>query len=180
MGRREKRKKRGKSALPEAPRSAGPVLDRVLLVTVFVTGAAVLVLEMTGARVLAPYYGSGLYSWSALISVTLAALAAGYAAGGRLADRRPQTALFFALILIAGLLVSLTPWLGRFVLRWTAPLDARLGVLGAAVLLFFPPLLLLGTATPLPSGWFGPTRRCWGLSAVVSSLSPRPAACWRP
>jgi hypothetical protein len=36
-----------------------------------------------------PVSGTTLHVWSALITVTLAALAVGYAVGGRLADRRP-------------------------------------------------------------------------------------------
>src|SRR5689334_23859353 len=46
------------------------------------SGASVLVLEILGTRVLAPYYGVSLFLWSTLIAVTLAALAAGYALGG--------------------------------------------------------------------------------------------------
>ena len=123
-------------------------LDPFLVATVFLTGAAVLVIEIAGSRVLAPYYGSGLYSWSALISVTLAALAAGYALGGKVADRRPATSLFFSLILVAGALVFAIPWFGRAVIRSTAGLGPRLGVLCAGLLLFLPPLALLGAATP--------------------------------
>ena len=47
----------------------------VLLLTVFITGASVLVIELIGTRVLAPFFGSGIYTWSALIAVTLAAQA---------------------------------------------------------------------------------------------------------
>jgi spermidine synthase len=139
---------RGREAVePQAARSPA-TLDRFLAATVFITGAAVLVIEIAGSRVLAPYYGSGLYSWSALISVTLAALAAGYALGGRAADRRPAPALFFTIILAAGALVFAIPWIGRFVIRSTAGLGPRMGVVSAGLLLFLPPLALLGAATP--------------------------------
>lgn len=58
-----------------------------LFLTLFFTGAAILVLEILGTRVLSPYFGVGLYVWSALITVTLMALALGYWWGGRLADK---------------------------------------------------------------------------------------------
>ena len=59
----------------------------LLLLVVAVSGAAVLSLELLGTRLLGPFYGVSLFLWSALISVTLAALAVGYALGGRQADR---------------------------------------------------------------------------------------------
>ena len=53
----------------------------------FVTGAIVMSFEMLGSRYLNPYFGSGIYTWAALISTVLAALTAGYFLGGWLADR---------------------------------------------------------------------------------------------
>jgi hypothetical protein len=58
-----------------------------LFVTVFVTGAAVMVIEIMGTRIIGPVFGIGLFVWSALLTVTLGALAVGYYAGGVLADR---------------------------------------------------------------------------------------------
>jgi len=45
-----------------------------LYAVVAISGAAVLAIEMLGTRVLGPFYGVSLFLWSALISVTLAAL----------------------------------------------------------------------------------------------------------
>lgn len=119
-------------------------LDGVL----FVAGAASLVLEIAGARLLSPYYGSSLYCWSALITVTLAALAAGYTVGGRLADR-PSLQRCGRLLLCAGAAVALLPWLRIPVLAWTSPLGIRLGALCSALLLLAPPLLFLSSLCPL-------------------------------
>ena len=38
---------------------------------VILTGAAVMVVEILGGKLLAPYYGSGIYSWTSIISVTV-------------------------------------------------------------------------------------------------------------
>ena len=46
-----------------------------LYCTVFLTGAAVMVIELLGTRLIAPFYGASLYVWTSLISVTLIALA---------------------------------------------------------------------------------------------------------
>ena len=61
-------------------------------VTVFLSGGAVMVVELLGVRLIAPVFGTGVHVWASLISVALAALAVGYFAGGWLADRRPRLA----------------------------------------------------------------------------------------
>lgn len=60
----------------------------MLELTVFLSGALVMVLEMTGARVLAPHVGTSAIVWTSLIGVVLACLAAGAWAGGRFADKK--------------------------------------------------------------------------------------------
>ena len=54
-----------------------------LFFIVFLTGASVMVIELLGTRMIAPFYGASLYVWSSLISVTMIALAIGYFVGGR-------------------------------------------------------------------------------------------------
>ena len=49
----------------------------MLELTVFFSGALVMVLEMVGARVLAPYVGNSAIVWTSLIGVVLACLALG-------------------------------------------------------------------------------------------------------
>ena len=56
-----------------------------LYIVVFVSGAAVLAIEILGTRILGPFYGVSLFLWSALITVTLLALSVGYALETRLA-----------------------------------------------------------------------------------------------
>ena len=74
----------------------------LLYLTVFLAGAAVLVVELISARHLSPFYGTSLAVWTAIISVTLSALAMGYLAGGWFGDRmaaRNQGMLGLAAIL---------------------------------------------------------------------------------
>ncbi len=58
-----------------SPSNAGryPMSSLYLYVIVFVSGAAVLALEILGTRILGPFYGVSLFLWSALITVTLLA-----------------------------------------------------------------------------------------------------------
>lgn len=119
-----------------------------LYLTVFITGAAVMVVELLGTRMIAPFYGTSLYVWSSLISVTMIALAVGYFIGGRLADRPKRLGLSL-LIALAALAILLIPWLTRPVLLATDPLGLRLGAFVSALLLFSPSLALLGMVGPL-------------------------------
>jgi len=119
-----------------------------LFLTVFVTGAAVLMLELLGTRIIAPFYGTTIYVWSSLISVTLVCLALGYFIGGKIADRRPQFTMLYLFILLAGLSVVLLSVVDSLVLAATDPLGPRWGALCSTFILFSLPMFFLGTITP--------------------------------
>ena len=119
-----------------------------LYVVVFVSGAAVLALEILGTRILGPFYGVSLFLWSALITVTLLALSVGYALGGRWADRRALPIRLYYVVASAGLWTLLIPWMRRPVLFIAEPFGLRFAVLVAAFALFFAPLMLLGMVSP--------------------------------
>src|ERR1700675_872080 len=58
-------------------------LRAYLYLTAALTGAAIMIVEILGAKMLAPYVGTSHFVWTAQIAVTLVALAAGYYAGAR-------------------------------------------------------------------------------------------------
>ncbi len=116
--------------------------------TIFITGAAVLVIEILGTRILAPFYGSTIFVWSSLISVTLAFLALGYLWGGKLADRKPDTGLLYWIVFAAGISIVLIPKYSNWVLIQTDRFGLKFGPLIAAFIIFFAPLFLLGAVSP--------------------------------
>jgi spermidine synthase len=134
---------------PQKPLNPAAAPAYYLLTSLFVSGACSLALEVVGTRLISPFYGSSIYTWSALITATLLALAFGYAWGGRLADRSPFLLLFSKLLLGAGLTVAAIPLLREHVLRASAPLGVKLGALAAAAILVGPALALLGTLGPI-------------------------------
>ncbi|HEX6185156.1 MAG TPA: fused MFS/spermidine synthase [Pyrinomonadaceae bacterium] len=121
-----------------------------LRLVVFVSGAVLMGLEMTGSRVLAAHFGSSIYVWGAIIGVFLAALSAGYYSGGLLADLKPTFPLLGGLLLVAGGWLLVIPlyanWLCRAVL--SLGLGERMGPLVSTLLLFGGPSVLMGMVSP--------------------------------
>ncbi len=120
-----------------------------LAATALVCGALVMVIEVMGSRVIGPFFGVSLFVWTSLITVTLVALAAGYALGGLLSDRRGTPDVLYGVILAAGLATLLVPFLRAPLLQASVPLGLRAGALVSSGLLFGPSLFLLGCVTPL-------------------------------
>lgn len=119
-----------------------------IYLAVIVSGASVLAIEILGTRIIAPFYGASIYLWSALISVTLAALAVGYWLGGKWADRGPTVQRLCLVLGLAGLWIVAVPWIAAPLLATTESLGLRAAVLISATILFFPPLALLGIVSP--------------------------------
>lgn len=74
----------------------------VLLSAAFAAGFAITGVEIALGRLLAPFFGSGLAVWAAIIASVIAALAIGYPIGGALADRRPGPQLPLTALALGG------------------------------------------------------------------------------
>lgn len=121
----------------------------LLLIIVFLTGAAVLVIEVTATRILSVYFGNTIFTVSSVISVILLALSLGYFVGGRLADKRASELLFYQIIALSGLSVFLLQILKiLFLPVISAQLSLQYGPLVVSVILFLLPGLLLGMLSP--------------------------------
>jgi spermidine synthase len=133
------------SRRPEAPGAVA------LGVAVFLSGAALLGVEIVASRVLAPSFGSSLYVWGSLIGVVLTGLAIGYWAGGALSDRYPTPYLLTGTLALGALLVLLVPVLDAWVIEQIVAWDPgpRLDPLFAAIVLFAPVSIVLAAATPI-------------------------------
>ena len=121
---------------------------KYLYLLISISGASVLAIEILGTRILGPFYGVSLFLWSALITVTLAALSAGYALGGRWADQGATYPRLSSLLCGAGAWLLVVPWMKHPLLQLAEPFGLRLAVLLAAMILFFVPLMLLGMVSP--------------------------------
>ena len=125
------------------------VVGLYLYFAVFLSGGSILVMEIAAGRVLAPHFGNTLYTWTSMIGIILAALSLGYSIGGRLADQKPSSKLFFMLMLGGAGLVALVPALrGLLLPSMEKGLGLRSGPVFAGLLLFAAPSCVLATLTP--------------------------------
>lgn len=120
-----------------------------LMAAAFVEGGAVMAVEITGAKMVGPFYGSSLYVWSAVLALTLGGLATGYFLGGWVSGRFAQRQALFVVIAVSAVLVALMPWLAPQVMMATLGLDLRLGITLSALVYLFPPLVCFGMVSPL-------------------------------
>ena len=129
-----------------------------VLACAFLSGAAVMVVEMTAVRVLQPFFGSTNYVWTNVIATVLAALSLGYWLGGRLAEKRPVPSTYFGVLAVGGLLVVASVPLATPFSTWLQPGKADLeGVVGvlvrgslvATIVLFAPAMAVLGAVSPI-------------------------------
>ncbi len=111
--------------------------------TVFFTSGAVLVLEILALRLLAPYTGVTLETYTATIATVLAGISVGTWAGGYLADRVEPRRLVGPLMLVGGglslLAVPLVRMLGS---------AGRASAIGLSLVGFFAPAAVLSAVSP--------------------------------
>lgn len=118
------------------------------LAVVFIASAAVLVLEILAGRLLAPYVGVTLSTFTGIIGTILAGISLGAWLGGRAADRGDARRLIGPLLIggavgaLAG--IPLVSWLGPSLQGGGAAAIVALAVSG-----FFLPAALWSTVTPL-------------------------------
>ena len=144
----------------------------MLPIIMFMNGLCLMVLEMVGARLLAPWLGTSTIVWTSLIGVILAFLSLGYWLGGKLADNllTPRTSphhegkeaaaspalhtkakgVLARLLLCAALGVMLSALLQQPLLGWLTAQSTSLYINAvlAAVVLFALPGLVSGMISP--------------------------------
>ena len=121
---------------------------------VFVSGAASLGTEMTGARLLAPYFGTSDLVWANVIGLILVSLSVGYWLGGRMADRHPNARALALVVMVAAAALAVIPFAARPLFDAAAHAFANVSA-GAfvasffgALAMFIVPVTALGAVAP--------------------------------
>jgi spermidine synthase len=118
-------------------------------IVVFIASFCTLVIELVAGRIMAPYVGVSLYTWTSIIGVVLAGISIGAYLGGLIADRYPRSATLGWLLFFSGLgAFSISPLTN---LIGAAPFHTTLmlRILLITTIVFFVPSCLLGMISPV-------------------------------
>ncbi|PWK62920.1 hypothetical protein C7455_101960 [Roseicyclus mahoneyensis] len=116
---------------------------------ILVLSAVGLTYEIAAGRVLAPYFGTSLVTWTAVIATVLAGFSLGNALGGFMAERDRRVALrnVRAVLVSTAVLAALSPTILGLVYSFGARGTA--GMLISVLVAFFPASVLISAPSPL-------------------------------
>lgn len=122
----------------------------MLEITVFCSGALVMILEMVGGRLLAPHVGTSAIVWTSIIGIVLAFLALGAWAGGRYADKNLSARGLALTLCFAGLGSACTALFHTFIGENATILFGNIyeAAVAGAVGIFALPAFFFGMITP--------------------------------
>jgi spermidine synthase len=118
-------------------------------VIAFVASFCILVIEIVAGRILAPFVGVSLYTWTSIIGVVLAGISIGAYLGGKLADRFPHRKTLGWLLLISGIATLMIPPITNLVAGHAFPTSLMLRILIVTAITFFIPSTILGMISPV-------------------------------
>ena len=114
-----------------------------------IEGAAVMVSEIAGAKLLAPFYGNSLTVWSSVMAITLSGLASGYFIGAQLSKSENKQKTLFKLLFLASLSIIAMPYLKAVIYGLATMLSLIPAVVCSVIVILFLPILLLGATSPM-------------------------------
>ncbi|HSR11248.1 MAG TPA: fused MFS/spermidine synthase, partial [Thermodesulfobacteriota bacterium] len=119
------------------------------VLVVFIASFCTMVIELVAGRIMAPYVGVSLYTWTSIIGVVLAGISIGAYLGGMLADRYPKPKTLGWLLFVSGAAaLSISPLAGVVGL-WRPDTTLMLRILAITAVIFFVPSCLLGMISPV-------------------------------
>jgi spermidine synthase len=128
------------------------MMQRVVIkanIVVFIASFCTLVIELVAGRIMAPYVGVSLYTWTSIIGVVLAGISIGAFLGGLIADRYPRSSTLGWLLFLSGLgAFSISP-LTNLIGGAQFQTSLMIRILLITAIIFFVPSCLLGMISPV-------------------------------
>jgi tetratricopeptide (TPR) repeat protein len=119
--------------------------------TVFLSSACIMIIELVASRLIAKHLGSSLYTWTSVIGVVLAGITIGNYIGGRIADkyqpRKALSAIFCLASVACVIIIILNNIVGEWIWLWQLSWPVRVFI--HISLVFLIPSILLGTISPV-------------------------------
>jgi len=118
-------------------------------IVVFIASFCTLVIELVAGRIMAPYVGVSLYTWTSIIGVVLAGISIGAYVGGVIADRYPRASTLGWLLFLSGLgALAISP-LTNLIGAAKFPTTLMVRILILTTFIFFLPSCILGMISPV-------------------------------
>jgi len=116
----------------------------------FLEGGSVMACELFAAKLLAPYFGTSLYIWAAVLGLTLGGLTIGYFVGGKLSKayhQKPE--LLYSILILAGALLAIMPYSSHMIMNAMSDSSLSTGAIFSLLIYMVPPLSLMGMVSPV-------------------------------
>ena len=124
-----------------------------LEITVFLSGALTMILELIAARILSPYVGSSNLIWTTIIGIMLISMSIGYWFGGKMADKNKENdiKILSNYLLISAIATSIIPILEVVFIDVLSQMSSNLILVAiiCATVTFGIPSFLLATVSPI-------------------------------
>lgn len=119
----------------------------------FIAGTIVMVFELIGARILAPYIGTSFFVWTSIIGFVLGSLSLGYYLGGKWIDRKTSLSIAGYALLGSALSILWVLIIKDTFLNWVLShvKGLKASSVFAGLVLFTPAGLFLGMISPIMS-----------------------------
>lgn len=116
---------------------------------ILILSAVGLTYEIAAGRVLAPFFGTSLVTWTVVIATVLAGFSLGNAIGGFVAERERKVALRImrAMLVATAILAALSPTILGLIYGWGA--RGTWGMVISVIVAFFPASVLISAPSPL-------------------------------
>ena len=118
-----------------------------LFSTLIIEGGALMAVELIGAKMIAPYYGTSLYVWASVLAITLGGLAIGYYSGGVISKNRPNQKTLYTIIAVSAFLVLLMPITSKLIM--SVDLGLKTGIIISCIFFLMPQLMGFGMVSPM-------------------------------
>jgi hypothetical protein len=144
-------------------------MQQLVFGSAFLSGFTIMLVQMMGGRLIAPWFGGDVYVWGSIITIFMLALSLGYLVGGRWSLQGASLRRYGALFVLAGLSLLPLVFLAEAIMagvfdRFT---DPRYGSLVASVALFFVPSVVMGMVSPYSIRLLTRSKETSGASAGV-------------
>lgn len=120
----------------------------IFLVLIF-EGSALMTVELLGAKLLAPFYGSSLYVWTAILALTLLGLTVGYHFGGIISTKQNIEKHLMQIFVFTSIFVFAMPASASLLISLTSGMGLISGICVAGFFLLTPPMFCFGLVGPM-------------------------------